>query len=161
MTVSTGSSSLLWATVFAFAFVAVVGLIAHLIYRKNIESFDAGPSADGELASLGPIENLQAGDVLMAKVYANWCPHCKNMASEWKQYYDDNHELRTGGSTVYVVSIEQNNPLTAQAMHRIGYAPRGYPAVLRVTRKGDDYQVDECSWPRTVDNWQRFAAEVN
>lgn len=141
----------------------IILIIAVAIYVTGCskkESFvvpDSGSS--DELVDFGTVSDLDNDNLLMVKVYANWCKHCNNMSNEWYNFYKKNNGLKIGSKNVKIVSLEEGNKLTKQVFDTIKYKTRGYPTILKISRSGEEYSVSECTGPRTISNWEQFAAK--
>ena len=150
---------------FGFLFLFIIVLLSVLVYISAskgglVESFSNEESSNQqEITDLDLLSSIQNNNILMVKVYADWCGHCKNIKPEWDTFYNEYNGKKVGINTVSVASLEESNSLTPKVFDILKYEVRGYPSILKIYKGNGGLQVEECKGSRTVDNWLTHAKQ--
>lgn len=92
--------------------------------------------------------------VLIGKVYANWCGHCKTLKPEWKKM---KKALKKINSNVEIVEIEEaeKDKLENYKKRINGLNVNGYPTIFKYSGGAVEYYNGE----RTAHGIQNWALE--
>ena len=87
-------------------------------------------------------KNSPKNTIVVGKVYANWCGHCKNLKPEWVRM--KSHIQRKKGKTHIVYAEIEENEIdtklkTLQDTNKTQIAVNGYPTLFRIVNGKVEY----------------------
>ena len=96
--------------------------------------------------------------IIVGKIYADWCPHCQNMAGMWDEFKSE--MKRKKGEEVEFVEIEDKDmntkltPLNTKYFHGKGEGVKsnGYPTLFKFHVDSPQNTLDYFSKERSVPN---------
>jgi thiol-disulfide isomerase/thioredoxin len=124
--------------------ILVVGVVVVLLVVLGM----IAKGTEGFLPGFGTAGAPPVGKFVM--YYADWCPHCKTIKPEFKDFSKDG-VVSVNGRNVMVSMVEES-----EKEKMAGKNVKGFPSFMFETAEG---QTIEYNGPRTRDAWMDFLAE--
>jgi len=121
---------------YTLAIVVVVALLAlNYMYNRSEGFADAGAS----------------GVDTFTMFYADWCPHCKTVKPEFKNWGADKGSVQVNGKTVFVKMLEADAAGTKEKMTEAGV--KGFPTFMLFKSNGQKVEFDGERSPAGWESW--------
>ena len=99
------------------------------------------------------MDNLESSDVLLLKIYADWCIHCQNMKTEWEKLSE------TKKPNVIIKELEESqdsNEISA-VLRKLKYKDSfGFPTIIFICKKGKKFIYKRYEGERTSSEFNKF-----
>lgn len=99
------------------------------------------------------LDSLKTSDVLLLKIYAEWCIHCQNMKTEWEKFA----ETIKPNTIIKELEESKDSNEISSVLRRLKYKESlGFPTIILVCRKGKKLIYKRYEGERTATEFNNF-----
>lgn len=99
------------------------------------------------------LDSLKSSDVLLLKIYAEWCIHCQNMKTEWEKLA----ETTKPNTIIKELEESKDSNEISSVLRKLKYKDSfGFPTIIFVCKKGKGFVYKRYEGERTSIEFNKF-----
>ena len=108
--------------------------------------------------SIDIIENfVNNGDVCVIKFYADWCPHCKAIESDWKKYEKEFDNKILNGRKIHILDVaDTQKSIHDEFYNKYNFKVSGFPTIIKISKENSTPIIDKFNGDRSYSGFKSF-----